>query len=279
LKIKQEDIIQVNSDDGRYYELEINGTIHKLVSVTTVIGTLLNKPALVPWAYNVGIEETVKALKEKIEFYVENDMPIDAETILSVNWEDVKKYLAEKERSYDKRRGEGADRGILLHSCLEARIAGEDLPEGHEQVSDYLASLDKFIKDYDPEFHESEMKVVSLQHGFAGTLDTVCTIHKHPPRRRHPSMVNKRVVLDLKTNKSGSIYAIPHFSQLDAYGIAYEEMGGQYDAGMVVAIGPENYSPNVNYYPKGTFLKLLEAHRALEIGNESNPNARKKKNA
>jgi hypothetical protein len=277
MKIKQEDIKQINTDDGRFYELEINGQVHKLISVTTVIGSLLAKPALVPWAYNIGIEETVKAIQEKIEFHVANDIPIEAETILSIDWQDVKKYLAEKERTYDNRRGEGADRGILLHSCLEARIAGEDLPEGHEQVSDYCASLDKFIKDYNPEFHESEMKVVSLAHGFAGTLDTVCTIHKHPARRRHPSMIGKRVVLDLKTNKGGSIYPIPHFSQIDAYGLAYEEMGGQYDAGMVVAIGPENYSPNVNYFPKGIFLKMLDTHKALEEGQTNNPNARKKK--
>lgn len=278
--ITQDQIKQINTDDGRYYELEINGEIHKLISVTTVIGAILHKPSLMAWAYNVGIEQAVEAVKDKVHFYLKTNQ-IDQLTdgILNIDHLKVKKYLKDKERSYDSQRDEAADRGTLIHKLLEWIIEGKDSSNfelADESIRSYLDNLNRFIDDYQPEFLESELKVFSLDKGYAGTLDTVCRINAHPPRRRHKSMVGETVVLDLKSNKDGKIYPDSHFLQVTAYENAYREMGQSIDGGMVLAVGPNSYSVGHNYFDPDSFNTILDAYNMIDKCKKLNPNARNK---
>jgi hypothetical protein len=279
--ITQDQIKQVNTDDGRYYELEIDGQVYKLMSVTTVIGAMLSKPSLTAWSYNVGIEQAVLALKEKVEFIqrgeqLGNGHRLEANDILDIDHLAVKKYLKDKERTYDSQRSEAADRGTLIHGIFECICRNEPFTQPDEPVTPYLTQLNRFIDEYKPEFLESELKVFSLDKEYAGTLDTVCRIGAHPPRRRHKSMVGETVVLDLKTNKDGKIYPDSHFLQVTAYENAYKEMGGSIDGGMVLAVGPDSYSVGHNYFDPDSFNCILDAYNMIDKCKKLNPNARNK---
>jgi hypothetical protein len=122
------------------------------------------------------------------------------------------------------------------------------------------------------------MMVISLENGYAGTLDAVCTIRKHPKRRKHESLVGKTVILDLKTNKDAKVYTPDNLLQVDAYREALLEMGYErdIDGELVLAVGPERYTPCLNYYPRGTFHTVLKCFNALEEAKSMNPNGRKK---
>lgn len=277
LGISQQDIIQITGKDDRYYHLEIQGEKHKLISVTSVLSALLPKPALVNWAFNIGVEETVSLIsKEAARALTEGRSKEFTQAVTNGDAKKLIKYLRDNDLTHDAKAKDGMDRGNILHKCLEARIAGEELPEGWEECADYVGSLDKFLNDYQPTFHASELKVVHLDEGYAGTLDAVCTINSHPSRRRHESMVGKRVVFDLKTNKDGKVYPQSHLPQVSAYGSALEYMGGSYDHGMVIAIGPESYSPIVNYYDREIFGSFMKLYKALDDGKKANPNGRSK---
>lgn len=282
--IKQEDIKKVDSDNGRTYTFELDGVTYEFISVTTVLNQILNKPGLIPWAYNIGIENTVKVLSATAEKLIKEERESEfALAVSNYDWTVVKNHLKEKELTWESKRDAGGDRGTIVHSYLEARIKGENPPNECELFPDYCQSLDKFLDDYQPEFHASELTVVSMKLEYAGTLDALCTITKHPSNRRHRPMIGKEVVLDLKTGSDGKVYPEVHFPQIDAYAEAYVEMndpeGGTVDYldGMIVGVGPKNYSPAVNYYPKGCFKPILEVFRNVEKGKAANPNARKKK--
>lgn len=278
--LKQEDISKVDTEDGRYYHLEIDGVEYKLISVTTVLNQILNKPGLIPWAYNVGVENTMRVISQTAQSCIEGDREGEFALAMSnYDWTTMKQHLKEKELTWKDQRNKGGDRGTIVHSYLEARIKGEDAPPEAEQYKDYCSSLDKWLDDYQPEFHSSELTVVSLLHEYAGTLDATCTITKHPSNRRHIPMIGHEVVLDLKTGSEGKIYPEIHFPQIDAYAQAEAEMK-ETDVimdGMIVGVGPENYSPAVNYFPKECFLPILQVFNMFEEGKAANPNARKKR--
>lgn len=281
--ITQDQIKQINTDDGRYYELEIDGQIYKLMSVTTVIGAMLHKPSLMAWSYNIGIEQAVEAIKDKVKYLESKPNPAVEQVYFELQNIDhlkVKKYLKDKERSYDSQRSEAASRGTTIHTIWEELTQKgfcNPIPDDElEMLSPYVTQLNKFIDEYEPQFLESELKVFSLEHEYAGTLDTVCKINAHPPRRRHKSMVGETVVLDLKTNKDGKIYPDSHFLQVTAYENAYREMGHEIDGGMVLAVGPESYSVGHNYFDSNSFNCILDAYNMIEQCKRLNPNARNK---
>jgi hypothetical protein len=289
--ITQDEIKQVNTEDGRYYELEIDGQVYKLMSVTTVIGAMLHKPSLMAWSYNIGIEQAVQAVIDKVDFelgrinkrYEEShnhqELLEEATKVLEgledIDHLKVKQYLKDKERGYEAQRSEAASRGTSVHEIFENICKGEAYISGAEETP-YVRQIKKFVDDYQPEFLESELKVFSLEKEYAGTLDTVCRINAHPPRRRHKSMVGETVVLDLKTNKDGKIYPDSHFLQVTAYENAYKEMGGNIDGGMVLAVGPESYSVGHNYFDSDSFNCILDAYNMIDKCKRMNPNARKK---
>jgi hypothetical protein len=262
----------VTGEDSRYYYVEVNGVEHKLISVTTVLN-ILSKPALIPWAFKLGVEETLAALHE-----IEGGIPA---------YDRIYAAIKENQGTPKDRSGEGASRGTELHAVLESRIAGglQDIPEDIATMAmgatmtypEYVASLDKFIYDYEPEWHESELKVVNLELGYAGMLDAVCTIHKQPSRKRHENLVGKKIILDLKTNNEGRVYPEAHFPQIDAYATAYVSMGYEpHDREAILAIGPKTYSVGVNYFEGECFLPILQAYQVLDRSKKLNPNGRKK---
>lgn len=273
-------IKRIDGDNERYYEFEYEGEIYKFISVTTILGKMLSKPALVPWAFNYGVREALGWVGEEARQAIDEARVDEFALSMSVNdWTNVKDILNKTDRSANSASKEAQERGTKVHTGLEFIVAGKVIDKDKVQDKDmlpYVSEIERFCEEYEPEWHESESIVVSMSGQYAGTLDAVCTIHNHPPRKRHPSLVGKKVILDLKTGKDGRVYPESHFPQLCAYGHARREMGYDHDNEIILAVGPESYSVGVNYYPSSVFHHLHAAWKAIEDGNSLNPNKRKK---
>ena len=273
MKLTQDQIYTVESDQGRTYAVDLGDREVYLPSVTTIINFVVNKPALPPWAYNVG---TLELIQSRVHYSGLTDESF-RKYVSDLNEGEVKLALIEREASHKHEMERGSKRGIEVHDVLEAISKGNDWTIAKE-YKPYTEQLQKWISDYEPEWHEAEYKVASLDHGFAGQFDGICTIHKHPPRRRHESLVGKRVLLDIKTNSSGAVYPESHLPQVEAYREAYQEMGGeQVDHCLVVGIGPDKYSPCFSYSRFKTFKCILDLYNEMQWQKSNNPNKRKPK--
>lgn len=277
MHITQDEIIPV-FDEGVDRLYEYDGK--KYPSVTTIIGSVLDKPALMPWAYKVGLEGAIKVMQREV-----GRMPKLAtvkDYINNMTTEQLKSDLKAYGYDIDSKKQEGGSRGLVVHEWAEARAKGEVLPDVADEYKPYVESLEAWFEDYEPTFLESEYMVVHTGYGYAGTFDGIVEIGKHPPRKRHDNLVGKRVLLDFKTNTEGRVYPEQHLPQVEAYAEAYASMGGTpVDECIVVGIGPKKdgkpkYQTIVSYATFEIFHPILDYYQQRAIVKESNPNRRKK---
>ena len=159
----------------------------RVPGVTTILGTLA-KPALVPWANRLGLEGI-----------------------------DVTKYVDEL-----------AKIGTLGHYLIECDIKGE-MPDldvySKEQLDRAENCLLKFYaweRENEVDFFQSELQLVSRQHRFGGTLDSIAAVN------------GKLSLVDFKTSKA--IYP-EMFFQLAAYRQLAKEAGYEIDNVRILRIG------------------------------------------
>jgi hypothetical protein len=142
---------------GRHYQLPDGGD--PVPSVTNVIGTVLNKPALPRWAAKVVAEQAV-AMKDSL---AKLD---DAEAI------DLLKGAPWRSST------RAAGRGTTVHEVIEAKLGGLDVPTDIGAAAPWLRSVDRFLDEHDvvAEYRELTM----FGDGYAGTCDFVGTIDGVP---------------------------------------------------------------------------------------------------
>src|SRR5262245_18382988 len=141
MKLKQDQIVPVEHDDGRSYDLILPGEIRRVPSVRTVM-QVIEKPALVPWACGVGVEEAFMLLQDEAHHNIES----------------VKSRLKELDRTQDSRKRQGGDSGAPIHDCLLALSNGGE-PSVEQQYKPYLDTLLEWVADYRPEFPTVEQNV------------------------------------------------------------------------------------------------------------------------
>lgn len=168
---------QVTLHRKRYYDLH-DGT--KLPSVTTILSTALNKPALPGWAAKVVAEEAMTNLPKLVR-------------MSRADRDGAVKFL--KGRPYAQR-DEAADAGTKAHALAEAYILGKpyEVPDPDTDLGRTLAQFVKFLEEWSPEFEATEAVVANTTIGYAGTLDAIARV---------PRLGNKLLVWDWKTSKSG----------------------------------------------------------------------------
>jgi hypothetical protein len=187
--------IEFNEKNHRY---KVNGEY--LPSVTTIIDKVVPKN-LSWWAMVVGVHATTELIRKGVvtEF-------TDAEDIVT--------NIRNARLSVYHIRDEKGEEGSAVHKALEnyART-GEvpDLGRFHADVRLKVRALANFLIDFRPRIIASEVRVASLEYGYAGMLDLVVDID------------GKTGIIDLKTGKR--IYPDSQFPQVEAYRHAYEEMG------------------------------------------------------
>lgn len=167
----------------------------RLIGVTTAL-SIINKPALLPWAANQACNFIIESAKET------GTITMDTVNEARNRWRDV--------------RDQAAASGTLVHEWVENYIKGndQDMPEDHGILNGVTAFLD-WVSEHKVEFISSERIIYSRKHDFVGTMDAEAVID------------GKRCVIDFKTSK----YIYPEMRyQTAAYQVAAQEEGSKYDA-------------------------------------------------
>lgn len=168
---------QVTLHRKRYYDLH-DGT--KLPSVTTILSTALNKPALVGWAAKTVAEEAMAMLPALVR-------------MSRTDYQGAVKML--KGSPYAQRDAAG-DAGTAAHKLAEAYILGQpyEVPDPDSDLGRTLGQFVRFLEEWRPEFEATEAVVANTTIGYAGSLDAIARV---------PQLGNRLLVWDWKTSKSG----------------------------------------------------------------------------
>jgi len=180
-----------------------NGT--PVSGVTTILGAILNKPALIPWAFTQGMENCERLSRAVLQAVADGN-----------GLEDVLRTVRgfQSSKLYEKR-DKTADAGTLGHLLVEHDLKGFPEPDMTDVPPDtkakaegcYLAFLEWKERTKFKLIH-SEIALVSEVYKFGGCLDI-------------GGGVTDLELIDLKTSKA--IYQNMWF-QVAAYGILWDEI-------------------------------------------------------
>lgn len=248
-------------------------------SVTTVLG-ILNKPQLVWWGMQRGVEGVVDLFAKGVLATV-FDWDVDQEVICldgqgRATVDQIVDALKEHKLTVNHRLEKASERGVNVHDALEAWASTGAMPrpdEFPESERGYVQGLVKFIEDVNPTPIRQEVMVGSVEHLFAGRFDLVMetSSDREYTSRCYPKRTDKRdllihptvILADLKTSKG--VYATHHL-QLAAYELAAVECG--YPATDAQAVFHVTESGKYELvFSKATpdqFLAIRRAYQALE---------------
>lgn len=148
---------------------------------------------------------------------------------------EIEDALKREHLTVNDHRDEAGRGGTVVHKALEDFIATGAIPNANavpEAKRASIRGLAMFIVRYKPEFVASEVKVVSVEHAYAGTFDFLARIRvRFVPAERgknaellpDPDAEPSLILGDLKNSKW--VYPTSHFPQLEAY------EGGRIEAG------------------------------------------------
>lgn len=192
-------ITRVQLNGVRYYKVE--GYEELFPSVTTVL-SVIAKPALVPWARNVALNQVRASLTERV----------GGAAWITPEW--IEDLIAEAKQRPDQVRDEAADFGTQAHILIDAIIRGERPPVPPE-MEPVVASFEAWRKEAGLDIQLTETMVFSPTHRYAGAMDALAW---------RAGGGQRLVALDWKTSNSlHPEYAL----QVAAYARAMEEMSGQ----------------------------------------------------
>lgn len=156
----------IDKRGSRYYK--IDGIKELYPSITTVTGSVLAKPGLVPWAKKIAIESMTEAI---VEAFDKNNGGIEfADEGLLRDWLFEVAEVAKKRP--DQIKDAAGDIGKRIHAAIESTIKGESVTV----TDDVKIGLDAYIswqKDCKLKIIASELSVFSEELRSAGTIDAL----------------------------------------------------------------------------------------------------------
>lgn len=164
-----------------------------LTGVTTILGVIA-KPALIQWAADQATSYVKQNLKDIAEL------------------DDV---LKEARIAHRKKKKEAGDIGTEVHNAIESYIKDGFMPEFEGKKKKMFDNFIKWADENIGEFIESERRLYSQEHWFAGTVDMV-----------FKDKDGRVWIGDIKTSKA--VYP-EYFAQMGGYQVALEEMDGDQD--------------------------------------------------
>lgn len=140
--------------------------------------------------------------------------------------------LAKEGRDYQKETIAARDRGSMVHDGMHARLASPEefsVADYDPEVKPYLEAFNEFCYDWGPKHLEAEYVTVSLEHGYAGRIDSRCLIK------------DTETLVDIKTSGSSQhfdkIPFLEHRLQIVAYAQAEKERGKHVQEMLIVRLG------------------------------------------
>lgn len=195
-------------------------------SVTTIIGTMLAKPALIDWGYRMGVD----AMRDEMTAAPPRQPPDSGPESFHdfmMEWTTAAADRAKAAKVHNRARDAAGDAGTICHAMIEAFLKNEPRTNaGAPSADDEIKGARAYTKwlrwyiDNDPTLVASETLMVDHELGIGGTLDGVL-------------MVRGRVVLaDWKTGKRAYDETV---IQIGGYRHLWEKNGGRkIEAGVIV---------------------------------------------
>lgn len=202
-------------DTGRYYTHPETGK--RLVSVTNVLGTAVNKPALVPWAAKITAEKTVDLIPQLTAAALLPEC--GSRRVADECGQCTPCLVKTAKREVTVVKEKAGDLGNRIHAHAEAHVTGQQLPDDDE-VSPYLGQYLRFLDDYSidltKDIEAAELTVADPHAGYAGTLDLIVRmpldgfIPGHAVHQVKDGAKRGMFIVDLKTSATrptASVYA------------------------------------------------------------------------
>ena len=212
---------------GRHYRHP--GTGELVPSVTNIIGTVLNKPALPRWA---AIEVARKAWELRLS--LPNMQEEDAVAILKGSpW---------------RKSGRAADRGTTIHAYLEARMLGLTPEVVDGEALKYRDAAEAWLDEWQPDVVATELTVFGPD--YAGTGDLWCVRD------------GRLCLVDFKTSKAVYAEAALQLAALATATLTADGETPEVEEAWVVRIGEDGFEAkkvadlDANY---AAFRSLLQA--------------------
>lgn len=190
----------------------------RLPSVTTVIGQVMPKHALLEWYEARGAEAALTLARGG---YLDHVRPENA-------FEAIRNAGMGGKRAL----GDASERGKRIHAVLEDYCRTGSVPNPATFAPEdrgYLRGLIRWILKADPQPSATERLVCDPSRGYAGRFDMRAAVYRH----------TDEFIVDLKTNRRAQIYPeaclqVAGYHQADVKCGAAPALGG-----LVVAIGPD----------------------------------------
>ena len=148
----------------------------RVPGVTTIVGSGVPKPALINWAANTTADYAIN------------------------RWDELERLppaqrLARLKAARYEEKDAAAKRGTDVHAFAERVIAGEAV-QVPEELAGHVEAYARFLVEFDVQPVHVEFSVASYRYGYAGTADLIADV-------KVPRIGTQRLLLDLKTNRSG----------------------------------------------------------------------------
>lgn len=221
---------------GRSHFYEVDTGYSPIEVYPGVTGTLsvINKPALIPWATKQALECARRALELKV----------GSEAIITTQW--IAEVILEASKRPDKIKDDAADLGTRVHAHCDAIIAGKRPLILEDEMPGVLAFAE-FCKKTGIKWLLGDTKVASRVNKFGGSLDAVGEIG------------GDIILADFKTsNGTYAEYAL----QVGAYFAALSETYGIVaDKALIARFGKTDGKFEVKYISDlpGAFNAFLKA--------------------
>ncbi len=210
----------------------------KMTGVTTILGVIA-KPALIPWA----VKTCADYIMDNCERHEDG-------------WLVSEKDLKEAKSAHRKKKESAGDVGTLVHDAVENYVKNGEIPELPENIMKMFNEFKDWYDEGKYTLIESEKKLYSEKHFYAGTVDLVIE-----------DKDGRRFIADIKT--SGGVYP-EYYAQMGGYHIAYDEMGNDKQiSGYIIIHIPKTGKKSEQYLFHDTklckefFLNALGIYRSL----------------
>ena len=146
-----------------------------LISVTTIVKDVIDKPGLVHWAKKIGLTTVEETLKDNLGKTITLDL--------------IKEFQVKSKNSIEKTSTSAADYGTYAHYLIESIIKGEN-PQIPKEYEETIHAFNRWRSQFDIDIVFSEICVYSKKYSVAGTLDAIGIKD------------NKLILVDWKTSKA-----------------------------------------------------------------------------
>lgn len=157
-------IDQVVEGRSHFYDVTVDGITERMPGVAGFL-SVINKPALVPWAKKEALSMVEKALLGRLAN--QSSAPIE----LTKAW--ITSVLSEASKRPQRITEEAADLGTQAHAMIDLIVRGEEPVEVPEAIQAPVNAFREWWKSSGIRIVLGDTKVASRKFGYGGSLDAL----------------------------------------------------------------------------------------------------------